>query len=68
VRERLEDTDDLQSDGIVIGQDPAGQTQAKPGSVVTIFVGNFIGETDTLPTETTETTTTETTETVPTGP
>ena len=53
VREQLEDTDDPNSEAIVIGQDPAGQTQAKPGSVVTIFVGNFTGETtETQPTET----------------
>jgi serine/threonine-protein kinase len=58
VREQIEDTDDPASDGIVIGQDPAGQTQAKPNSIVTIFVGSFTGET----------TTTESVPTVPTLP
>jgi serine/threonine-protein kinase len=59
VREQLEDTDDPNSESIVIGQDPAGQTQAKPGSVVTIFVGNFTGGETTTETQPTETTPTE---------
>ena len=59
VRELLEDTDDPDSDGVVIGQEPAGQTQAKPNSIVTLFVGNFTGG---------ETTTTETVPTLPTEP
>jgi serine/threonine-protein kinase len=40
----LEDTDDPTLDGIVISQDPAGGTQAKPDSVVTLFVGRFVGD------------------------
>jgi serine/threonine-protein kinase len=44
-----EDTDDPTLDGIVISQDPIGETQAKPNSVVTLFVGRFAG----TPTETT---------------
>jgi eukaryotic-like serine/threonine-protein kinase len=59
VREVLENTDDQDSHGVVIGQDPAGQTQAKPNSIVTLFVGNFTGG---------ETTTTETVPTLPTEP
>ncbi len=49
-REVLEDTDDPTLDGIVISQDPIGETQAKPNSVVTLFVGRF---TNITPTETT---------------
>jgi eukaryotic-like serine/threonine-protein kinase len=51
VQEQIEDTADPASEGIVLGQDPAGGTQAKPGSVVTIFVGRYTG-TETQPTET----------------
>lgn len=43
-----EDTDDPSLDGVVLSQDPAGGTQAKPGSSVTIVVGRFA-----LPVETT---------------
>jgi serine/threonine-protein kinase len=56
VREVLEETSDPASEGVVIGQDPAGNTQAKPGSLVTLFVGSLVENTET------ETTT----ETVPT--
>ncbi|MBA2642832.1 MAG: Stk1 family PASTA domain-containing Ser/Thr kinase [Actinobacteria bacterium] len=49
VRRVLEDTDDPALDGIVISQDPLGETQAKPSSVVTLFIGRFVG----VPTETT---------------
>ncbi|HLG09463.1 MAG TPA: Stk1 family PASTA domain-containing Ser/Thr kinase [Gaiellaceae bacterium] len=45
----LEDTDDPSFDGIVISQDPVGGTQAKPNSLVTLFVGRFTGETTTTP-------------------
>jgi eukaryotic-like serine/threonine-protein kinase len=45
-----EDTDDQSLDGIVLSQDPIGGSQAKPNSVVTLFVGRFV--------ETTTTTTT----------
>ena len=45
-----EDTDDFAQDGIVISQDPVGGSQAKPNTIVTLFVGRFV--------ETTETTTT----------
>jgi serine/threonine-protein kinase len=40
----LEDTDDPTLDGIVISQDPAGGTQAEPDSVITLFVGRFVGD------------------------
>ena len=62
VRQVLEDTTDPDSDGVVLAQDPAGGTQAEPGSVVTLFVGRFVGET-----EPTETVPTETTPTEPSG-
>jgi serine/threonine-protein kinase len=45
----LEDTDDPTLDGIVLSQDPAGGSQAKPDSVVTLFVGRFVGD-ETTPT------------------
>jgi serine/threonine-protein kinase len=38
-----QDTTDPTQDGIVLTQDPAGGTQAKPGTTVTIVVGNFTG-------------------------
>jgi serine/threonine-protein kinase len=38
-----EETDDPNSDGIVLNQDPPGGTTAPGGTVVTIFVGRFIG-------------------------
>jgi len=45
----LEDTSDPTSDGIVISQDPVGGTQAKPNSLVTLFVGRFVATTTTTP-------------------
>ena len=56
VRETLEDTDDPSSEGIVISQDPVGGAQAEPNSIVTLFVGRFVGveETPTTPTTPTE--------------
>jgi eukaryotic-like serine/threonine-protein kinase len=38
-----EETDDPNSDGIVLNQDPPGNSTAPQGSVVTIFVGRFTG-------------------------
>ena len=55
-----EETDDESLDGIVMFQDPPGETQADPKSVVTITVGTFVPPpdvTDTTPTDTTTTTT-----------
>ena len=40
-RVEFEDTDDPALDGIVTSQGPAGGTQAKPDSIVTLFVGRF---------------------------
>ena len=46
----LEDTDDPNFDGIVISQDPVGGSQAKPTSLITLFVGRFTaGTTTTTP-------------------
>jgi beta-lactam-binding protein with PASTA domain/predicted Ser/Thr protein kinase len=50
VRETLEDTDDPSSEGIVISQDPVGGAQAEPNSIVTLFVGRFVGVEETTPT------------------
>jgi beta-lactam-binding protein with PASTA domain len=38
----LEDTDDPTFDGLVISQDPVGGTQAKPNTLVTLFVGRYV--------------------------
>jgi eukaryotic-like serine/threonine-protein kinase len=54
VRKVLEDTDDPSLESIVISQDPGPGAQAKPKSVVTLFVGRLVQSTPT----TTETTTT----------
>ena len=49
-QEVLEDTDDPTLDGVVISQDPIGGTQAKPNSIVTLFVGRFVDpSTETTP-------------------
>ncbi len=45
-RIELEDTDDPAFDGIVISQDPVGGTQAKPNTLVTLFVGRFVRDDD----------------------
>jgi eukaryotic-like serine/threonine-protein kinase len=62
VRTVSEDTNDPSLDGIVISQDPAGGAQAKPNTVVTLFVGRLVQTTTT----TTTTATVPTTPTVPT--
>jgi eukaryotic-like serine/threonine-protein kinase len=49
----LEDTDDPTQDGIVMSQDPIGGTQAKPNSLVTLFVGRFVSTTPSTTTTTT---------------
>ena len=46
----LEDTDDPAFDGIVISQDPVGGTQAKPNTLVTLFVGRYVAPTTTTTT------------------
>jgi serine/threonine-protein kinase len=43
----LEDVGDPTLDGIVVSQDPVGGTQAKPDSLVTLFVGRFVETTTT---------------------
>jgi serine/threonine-protein kinase len=59
-----QDTDDESLDGLVMSQDPAGNTQADPKSVVTLTVGQFVPPPDvTTDTTTTDTTTTDTTTT-----
>ena len=49
-RVSLEDTDDPSFDGIVISQDPVGGTQAKPNTLVTLFVGRYVAPTTTTTT------------------
>jgi eukaryotic-like serine/threonine-protein kinase len=39
-----EATDDVNQDGLVLSQDPAGGTQARPGATVTIVIGRFVEE------------------------
>jgi serine/threonine-protein kinase len=57
-------TDDPTQDGIVLSEDPAPGTQAKPGTVVTIVAGQYSASTETTTTTTTtDTTTTGTTTT-----
>jgi serine/threonine-protein kinase len=50
VRINRSDTTDPAQDGIVLSQDPAGSTEAKPGSVVTLNVGRLVTQTDTTTT------------------
>lgn len=42
VRTVLENTEDPLADGVVLSQNPLGESQAKPSSVVTIFVGRYV--------------------------
>jgi eukaryotic-like serine/threonine-protein kinase len=59
-----QDTDDESLDGLVMSQDPAGNAQANPKSVVTLTIGQFVPPPDvTTDTTTTDTTTTDTTTT-----
>ena len=53
-------------DGIVISQDPPGNTQQDPNTIVTLFVGVYVPPADTTTTDTTttDTTTTDTTTTI----
>ena len=39
---QVQDTTDPAQDGIVLSQDPLGGTKAKPGTTVTIFVGQLV--------------------------
>jgi serine/threonine-protein kinase len=45
----FEDTGDFAQDGIVTAQDPIGGSQAKPNTIVTLFVGRFVETTTTTP-------------------
>lgn len=52
-----QETDDPSFDAVVIAQDPAGSSEAEPGSTVTLTVGLYVAPpepdvTDTLPTDT----------------
>jgi beta-lactam-binding protein with PASTA domain len=50
-----QDTDVETFDGVVISQDPPGNTQQDPNTLVTLFVGNYVPPADTTPTDTTTT-------------
>ena len=67
-----QDTEDESLDGVVMSQDPGGNSQADPKSVVTLTVGQFVPPpdvtTDTTPTDTTTDTTTTPGGTTPTVP
>ena len=53
-----QDTDVETFDGIVISQDPPGNTQQDPNTIVTLFVGVYVPPADTTRPTTTDTTTT----------
>jgi serine/threonine-protein kinase len=63
-----QETDDEGLDGLVMSQDPPGNSQADPKSVVTITVGVYVPPPDVTPTDTTTTDTTTTTTTTTTTP
>jgi beta-lactam-binding protein with PASTA domain len=66
-----QDTEDESLSGLVMSQDPAGNSQADPKSVVTLTVGRYVPPPDvttTAPTDTTTTPDTTTTTTTPTVP
>jgi serine/threonine-protein kinase len=65
VKEQKEDTTDPSLEGIVISQNPAPDTQAKPGSRVTIVVGRYKAAPPSDTTTTTDTTATTTLEQIP---
>ena len=58
-----QDTDDESLDGLVMSQDPAGNMQADPKSVVTLTVGTYVPPPDVTTPPPTDTTTTDTTTT-----
>ena len=60
-----QDTDVETFDGVVISQDPPGNSQQDPNTVVTLFVGALRGAAGTTRPTTTTTTTTTTTPTTP---
>jgi beta-lactam-binding protein with PASTA domain len=53
-----QDTDVETFDGVVISQDPPGNTQQDPKTIVTLFVGNYVPPAVTTPTTTATTPTT----------
>jgi beta-lactam-binding protein with PASTA domain/tRNA A-37 threonylcarbamoyl transferase component Bud32 len=53
VRVQRQDTSDPNQNDIVLSQDPAGGTEARPGTVVTLVVGRYTGSTDATTTDTT---------------
>jgi len=60
----FQETDVESFDGVVISQDPPGNTQQKPDTIVTLFVGRYVAP----PVTTAPTDTTGTTDTTPTPP
>ena len=60
-----QDTDDESLDGLVMSQDPAGNTQADPKSVITLTVGTYVPPPDVTPPPPTDTTTDTTTTNTP---
>jgi len=63
-----QDTEDESLDGLVMSQDPAGNSQANPKSVVTLTVGRYVPPPDVTTPTTTDTTTDTTTGTTTTTP
>ncbi len=63
----FEETDQELDDGVVVTQDPPGNTQQDPETIVTLFVGRYVAPPEAIPTDTTtpETTPTDTTATTP---
>ena len=64
VKVTQQDTDVETFDGVVISQDPVGNSQQDPNTVVTLFVGQYVAP----PADTTTTTDTTATTTTPTPP
>ena len=63
-----QNTDVQTFDGVVLSQDPAGNTQQDPSTIVTLFVGVYVPTGTTTTPTTTTTTGTTTTTTSPTTP
>ncbi len=55
-----QDTDVQALDGLVISQDPPGNTEQTPDTIVTLSVGHYVAPSTTTPTDTTPTDTTPT--------
>ncbi len=65
---QFSDTSDPTQDGIVMTQDPAPNSTAKPGTTVTITIGHYVAPPETTTTSTETTTDTTLTDTVPATP